>query len=161
MRKYFLLSAVALMAASTANATTEYAEVTARATIEVAGSLDCSDMDFGTIVVKQNNVASKVWSELNGDFPDTQYSGDVLSISDASTCRCNRSSYQQNIYESDATSAITLKGTKDPSKTIEVSNIHTVRGGSAGFNVFADLDIPPSVAADTYTGTFTVSTVYE
>ena len=33
MRKYFLLGAVALMAATSANATTDYAEVTARATI--------------------------------------------------------------------------------------------------------------------------------
>ena len=36
MRKYFLLSALALMISGTANATTDYAEVTAKSTIEVA-----------------------------------------------------------------------------------------------------------------------------
>jgi len=55
MRKYFLLSAVALLATSTANATTDYAEVTAKATIEVATEFTCDEINWGTIVVKANN----------------------------------------------------------------------------------------------------------
>ncbi|MBE6451809.1 MAG: hypothetical protein E7016_07630 [Alphaproteobacteria bacterium] len=55
MRKYFLLGAVALLATTSANATTDYAEVTAKATIEVAGTFECDDIDYGTIVVKQGN----------------------------------------------------------------------------------------------------------
>lgn len=44
-----------MLATTTANATTDYAEVTARAKIEVANSVECTDLDWGTIVVKQNN----------------------------------------------------------------------------------------------------------
>jgi len=55
MRKYFLLSAIALLAATNVNATTDYAEVTARAKIEVANTFECDDVDWGTIVVKAEN----------------------------------------------------------------------------------------------------------
>ncbi|MBE6450388.1 MAG: hypothetical protein E7016_00295 [Alphaproteobacteria bacterium] len=51
MRKYFLLSAVALMAATSANATTAYTSLEAEVKIEYAVKFDCEKMDFGTIVV--------------------------------------------------------------------------------------------------------------
>ena len=60
MRKYFLLGATVLLAVNTANATTDYAEVTAKATIEVARQFECTDFDFGTIVIKENNPETTV-----------------------------------------------------------------------------------------------------
>ena len=84
MRKYFLLSAVAALAASTANATTDYAEVTARATIQVAGTLDCeSSIDWGTIVVKQGHGDITIASD-DADLPDgilsMPYAGGIMAF---------------------------------------------------------------------------------
>ena len=81
MRKYFLLTSAALLAATSANATTDYAEVTAKATIEVAGSIYCNDIDFGTIVVKQNNEESTV--TMDSDSGNVYTDGDILSVSNS------------------------------------------------------------------------------
>ncbi|MBE6450693.1 MAG: hypothetical protein E7016_01870 [Alphaproteobacteria bacterium] len=49
MRKYFLLSAVALMAASTANATDGTSNLKASATIIEPTIIECTPIDFGTL----------------------------------------------------------------------------------------------------------------
>ena len=54
MRKYFLLSAVALMAASTANATDGASNLTASATIIEPTIIECTPIDFGTMYFKVN-----------------------------------------------------------------------------------------------------------
>ena len=83
MKKYFLLGAVALLATTSANATTDYAEVTAKATIEVAEQFECNDIDFGKIVVKQNNEAIEITPiTLPGD-------GDFISMSGTPLLDCS------------------------------------------------------------------------
>ena len=156
MRKYFLLSAVALMAATTANATTDYAEVTAKATIEVAGQLDCSNsIDFGTIVVKQNNAESTVVLDENYEIlGEIQYTGDIISVTNASSFpRCGlpdisitNASIPENIVIKSGTESLPLKLT---------SSI-----GSDGVNIYATLTIPAKVKAGDYTGSFTVTATY-
>ncbi|MBE6450465.1 MAG: DUF4402 domain-containing protein [Alphaproteobacteria bacterium] len=147
MRKYFLLSAVALLVASTANATTEYAEVTARATIQVAGIFECSDLDFGTIVVKQNNGISTIFVDSSGyDEPDI--SGDIISVTGESMAGCYSDEANYNMPTSVELSA---EG-KTKKLTVELNTTETDIGGK--------LTIPAQIESGTYTGSFTVTSTY-
>ncbi|MBE6450510.1 MAG: hypothetical protein E7016_00930 [Alphaproteobacteria bacterium] len=150
MRKYFLISAVALLATSTANATTDYAEVTAKATIEVAGSLNCDDMDFGTIVVKQNNKAATIRLHLTNDFdPRVSYdSDDILSVADINPANCD------NIVDRNLPTAIPLtngSGAKMLVTDFDIMDDAVICG---------TLNIPANVKAGEYTGSFTATTTY-
>ena len=147
MRKYFLFSAVALMISSTVNATTDYAEVTAKATIEVAGTFECSDLDFGTIVVKQNNQSASVSLE-DLDNGDIAYD-DIISYKDYSWAHCSHSNYL------DGPTSVTLRGT-NTDNVINVSRIDI----SGDNTIDATLNIPAKVVADEYTGSFTVTATY-
>ncbi|MBE6451503.1 MAG: hypothetical protein E7016_06035 [Alphaproteobacteria bacterium] len=73
MRKYFLLSAVALMAASTANATEGASNLTASATIITPTDVMCTPIDFGTLYFKTtNSVGSRSEFEINSTGLITQ-----------------------------------------------------------------------------------------
>ena len=153
MRKYFLTCAVALLAASTANATTDYAEVTAKATIEVANSLYCTDdLKFGTIVVKQNNSASTVTIDDSGQ---PIIAGDIISVSEPddgdNAVQCF--DHDDNVIEGNLSHPTTIKlsnGTNELDVTL-LSN---------GGNITGILHIPPMVNKGDYTGSFTVSYTY-
>ena len=146
MRKYFLLSAVALLATSTAFATTDYAEVTAKATIEVATKLDCGSINFGTIVVKQDNEPSTV---TVGMYDDDSYTttGDVLSVSG----------------QNGGTNCWTTAGNFPTSVTISDENSNTmqidIKMNSSYNTLGGTLHIPGNVNAGTYEGSFTVTSV--
>jgi len=158
MRKYFLLSAVAMLMTTTANATTDYAEVTAKATIQIANKMECTDLNFGTIVVKQNNAASKLIFDYdafaNGEFTAT---GDILSYTGMKHTHCLFSSenaeadidsYERNIIltgENGGTMSVDIE-------LLEADTNYADFGGT--------LNIPEKVTAGTYTGSFGVSTVY-
>ena len=146
MRKYFLTSAVALLSISTANATTDYAEVTARATIEVANTMDCTDLDFGTIVVKKDNGISTVNTQLYG-APEGWTSGDIISATNLSSSVC--------VFDVDVgiqyPSSINLVG---PSE-----NVTAELSGSID-TIFGVLTIPAKVTAGEYEGHFTVTRTY-
>ena len=139
MRKYFLLSAVALLATSTANATTDYAEVTARATIEVAGTFDCPEIDFGTIVVKQNNSEITIY-DSDTDPNHSSYDDFISMSKDPTGLQCTYNSNKVDmigVY-------IDLQGTK---------------GGAPlnlTYNTGYQLVIPDNVTPDVYTGTTTI-----
>ena len=159
MRKYFLISAVALMAATSANATTDYAEVTAKATIEVAGTISCTDLDFGTIVVKQNNadsiVNTFVGTDENEDFISaSSKTGDIISVSGASPAHC---SYTDDYHTSsgiDIPTSVTLSGSNGSmTATLKMSD-------ESWFYIEGTLTIPAHVKAGEYTGTFTVTATY-
>ena len=151
MRKYFLLSAVALLATSTANATTDYAEVTAKATIEVAGTFTCDDIDFGTIVVKQGNEAII----LDTSGPQFEPYGDLLSINSFSSPSCYKANGEPV--------------TEDPlffdMDTIYLKNING--DGMALQPTYSDgilnaiLTIPANVKPGEYTGSFTLTITQE
>jgi len=145
MRKYFLLSAVAMLMTTTANATTDYAEVTAKATIEVANTMSCDNIDWGTIVVKQNN------GEINIDDSCEADSDDLISISASdcrSQCRANSS------FETTGFDDVTLKN--ENGNTITLTNIDLADDGT----LYSYLNIPANVKAGTYTGSFTVTVTY-
>jgi len=149
MRKYFLLSAVALLATSTANATTDYAEVTAKATIEVATKFSCDNIDYGTIVVKQNNASFVIDAEL-GVVDDTNslisWSGD-WGITGVSTCSIT--------FDDDFDENVTLKNNNGDNITLNVYN----RLGDPF--LISTLTIPAQVKPGEYTGSFTVTVTSE
>jgi len=143
MRKYFLLSAVALLATTTANATTDYAEVTAKATIEVVREVTCGDLNFGTIVVKQNNEASTITLGVNS--PTINGNGIISSTTQyAPFCDLNLA-MNANMPDS-----VTL--TNENGETMTVNNI----GVTNDEQIAATLNIPSNVSAGTYTGSFTL-----
>ncbi|MBE6451381.1 MAG: hypothetical protein E7016_05400 [Alphaproteobacteria bacterium] len=145
MRKYFLLSAVALLSISTANATTDYAEVTARATIEVAGTFECDDIDFGTIVVKQNNGGMVVGDPLiEGTIGSA--SPDFISATGSPYSFCTVLPQDTQEYRT------LLKNSNGDS----LSLVTMVDNSS----VYSELTIPAKVKAGEYTGAFTVTVTY-
>ena len=150
MRKYFLLSAVALLTTSTANATTDYAEVTAKATIEVAGTLECSDWNWGIIVVKQNN------AEFTMDSDGTTESKDVISYDNGGQDALVHCTIPNNStsswYDGLELSDITLTS---GSNKITIKNVYAYLSFING-----TLSIPANVKAGEYTGSFTVTHTY-
>ena len=153
MRKYFLLSAIALMAATTANATTDYAEVTAKATIQVAGTFSCTNMNWGTIVVKQGN-AEAIIESTTGLNAYTE-SSDILSITGASYATCSGYENQEDEIFNLPTS-VTLTNDNGDTMTYRPAN-ELVSGDS---NITGTLIVPPNVKAGEYTGSFTVTHTY-
>jgi len=149
MRKYFLLSAVALLVATSANATTDYAEVTAKATIEVATKFSCDNIDYGTIVVKQNNSPFVIDAEL-GVVDDTNslisWSGDT-GITGVSTCGIT--------FDDDFNENVTLKNNNGDKITLSVYSRY-----DDSFLISA-LRIPAQVKPGEYTGSFTVTVTSE
>ncbi|MBQ2810604.1 MAG: DUF4402 domain-containing protein [Alphaproteobacteria bacterium] len=158
MRKYFLLSAVALLATSTANATTDYAEVTAKATIEVAGTLTCSNIDFGTIVVKQNNGDSTVIMEASSwdNTSEISTTGDILSVDGATSSVCDE--FPGGYHFSDAVgvdypSTIELFAAgKTKTLTLDLSD-------DDNWGMGGTLHIPSKIEAGDYVGTFTLTVI--
>ena len=155
MRKYFLLSAVALMATTTANATTDYAEVTAKATIEVANTLNCAPNEFGWhIVVKQNNSDILITMNQSGIVSN---SSDFISLSEidglngATTTAC----FFVEGADINIPDTIALKnGTKEIVLTpvlLPMGNMLAIAG---------DISIPANITAGDYIGTFTISQTY-
>ena len=158
MRKYFLISAVALLATTTANATTDYAEVTAKATIEVAGTFECYDIDFGTIVVKQNN------EEFIIDWEGKSSSDNLISVSELQPGVTLCSDYWEDPELGDMVDDhyfpdnltlddVILKNTNGD--TLTLVNMRT-----ENYSIYTDLKIPAKVKPGDYTGTFTVSHTY-
>ncbi|MBQ8870824.1 MAG: hypothetical protein IJ019_05560 [Alphaproteobacteria bacterium] len=159
MRKYFLLGAVALMISGTANATTDYAEVTAKATIEVANTMICDYLDYGNIVVKAHNPKSYVYND--GTFTEG-----VLSVPETEGFTISCVTTQQamgNIENISFPSSVTLKGTtSDTPLTLTGLSAYDEGQMETWMFYFSDftLEIPAGVKADTYTGSFTVSYTY-
>jgi len=160
MRKYFLLSVAALMISGTANATTDYAEVTAKATIEVASQISCGNIDFGTIVVKQGNEAFDI--DLNGDVVDDE-AGDVIkSPGRVASATCHIAT--GNIVSYEVPGSVTLYGKKsNNSKTLAVSL--GIQEGGDGVSIYdlviePDLTVPADIVSDEYEGAFTLTVTY-
>ncbi|MBE6450505.1 MAG: hypothetical protein E7016_00900 [Alphaproteobacteria bacterium] len=155
MRKYFLLSAVALMAATTANATTDYAEVTAKATIEVANELSCTEMNWGKIVVKQNNAETILEMGFNSQVsPKYGQGADILSTSGypaASTTNCTGVDFDTTTPT--YPSQVPLKA-EGKTKTL------TLEPGYESNSFYGYLTIPANVESGEYTGSFTVTVTY-
>ncbi|MBQ2810926.1 MAG: hypothetical protein IJF12_02020 [Alphaproteobacteria bacterium] len=80
MRKYFLLSAVAMLVATNVNAATNVnGNVEIQAKIEHVNQITCSPLNFGTIYIKSNNALSTI--SLDGSNYTT--TGDVVTVQNA------------------------------------------------------------------------------
>ncbi|MBE6451678.1 MAG: DUF4402 domain-containing protein [Alphaproteobacteria bacterium] len=155
MRKYFLISAVALLATSTAFATTDYAEVTAKATIEVAGTFECSDLNFGKIVVKQKN------KDITLALYDTEFEHEgIISWTGSDYAHCNNISPDPSLSGetgANVPETITLKGsTSNATLTLKPDISYELQELMVG----GWLTIPENVTADTYIGSFTLTYTY-
>ena len=148
MRKYFLLSAVAALVASTANATTDYAEVTARAEIQVANESTCDDIDFGTIVVKDENDDFTIgYSGITGNGKS-----DVISVGEYTKyIYCTNMGDSANIEEE----TIILKN-----KTGDEMSLRLIGGRPSDEEFAVYLDVPNSVQPGEYTASFTIAITY-
>ncbi|MBE6450514.1 MAG: hypothetical protein E7016_00950 [Alphaproteobacteria bacterium] len=140
MRKYFLLSAVALLAATSANAKTDYAEVTAKATIEVATKYGCDELNLGKIVVKKNNAE--------------------FTFSEADQSDDNLISVENNILDlhcegplDPIIANIDLKNPDAPDKVIKLNY--------DGISAWYTVTIPANITAGEYSGTITMTVVDE
>ena len=158
MRKYFLLSAVALMAATSANATTDYAEVTAKATIEVANELNCWDLNWGTIVVKQNNQAFTLDSASS---TSEEVMAQVIRYDEDGYFICNGIGSDTADYNLPDT--VTL--TSDNAGTPLTLRILTPGPESMGIDdgsvvIYSELSVPANVKPGYYESQFTVSFTY-
>ena len=148
MRKYFLLSAVALLATSTANATTDYAEVTAKATIEVAGTFTCDPIDYGTIVVKQGNEEFTIYQSGESS------SNDLISISGVSGGYCELSTDGVFMEDKELDDVVLKNENGDTITLIDL----WMEGGSN--SILHTLEIPADVKPGDYTGSFTITQTY-
>ena len=149
MRKYFLLSAVALLATSTANATTDYAEVTAKATIEVAGTLSCTNMDFGNIVVKQGN--SEIVINYSSEELFTNSSDVIATEGETSFIACDGVDFYANEPSYPSNVSLTASG-KAKALSLELSHFGDGFDGS--------LTIPADIEAGTYENSITITYTY-
>ncbi|MBE6451738.1 MAG: hypothetical protein E7016_07250 [Alphaproteobacteria bacterium] len=151
MRKYFLLSAVALMTATNVNAATDYAEVTAKATIQKANLVTCDELNWGTITIKQDNAAFT----LDSTEPGTGFS-DLISISGGnSQFTCNSANMTSLTKNNEG--SLYLVNENGAEMSLEVGDVWEMDGKT----YFAtQLHIPEDVEAGTYTGTFTAFGVY-
>ena len=169
MRKYFLLAGMALMATTTANATTDYAEVTAKATIQIAGQLSCpSSIDFGTIVVKANNAESFV------SFSSGSFTGDILSVSGFTNQGLNPDRFPEGEFNGELTCGVNpddhgeVAATFSIPPSIKLKNgekemtlaLGTVQDSSQHILIFPTLTVPQKVTAGDYIGAFTVTATY-
>ncbi|MBE6451719.1 MAG: hypothetical protein E7016_07155 [Alphaproteobacteria bacterium] len=155
MRKYFLLSAVALLATSTANATTDYAEVTAKATIEVANQLECVSTSIGWgIVVKQNNDDIVITN-------DTSASSDLISLTSGNPGDTNEGTTFCSMTENDTFSLPDSVPLKNGDKVITFTpKAEFDEMGWEGARIYGDLFIPANITAGDYIGTFTITKTY-
>ena len=143
-----------MLATTTANATTDYAEVTAKATIEVANTIECTDLDWGTIVVKQNNQPFTLDS-LHPDTPQT----DVISYdNNKGSMTCTASSDAQGTLPSyPANLTLTANNGGEPialrlsPDTVEFDGF---------FAIESALDFPANVKAGDYEAKFTLTLTY-
>ncbi|MBE6450554.1 MAG: DUF4402 domain-containing protein [Alphaproteobacteria bacterium] len=154
MRKYFLLSAVALLTATTANATTDYAEVTAKATIEVASVFSCSDLNFGKIVVKNGHEDTYVVLGYEVEYDKEN----IISFSEYEMAACN------NLLEVTGNDSIMLDHATLP-ETITLSGPNGSKLTVSDYQIFdwdfgGKLNIPAGIQAGEYTGSFTVTVTY-
>ncbi|MBQ8870588.1 MAG: hypothetical protein IJ019_04355 [Alphaproteobacteria bacterium] len=145
MRKYFLLSAVALMISGTANARTTFDYMNVSANLIGAEEMTCSDLTFGDIIIKNENKESTIEAGV-GWFETT---GDIIQVTGYEAGYCNEAYYPT--LESDT---ITLKG--PDSTTLTITGVYPEDGYISG-----TLNIPANVTKGEYSANILVLGTYE
>ena len=123
----------------------------------MAGTIDCNDIEYGTIVVKQNNAISTISDAQSwGDYVIT---GDILSHTlhpVNSHLECDVPSGNRYLTIPDT---IELRSTTTDS-VLTISEI-TVNDWADNISIMGTtLTIPANVKAGVYTGSFTVTDTY-
>jgi len=152
MRKYFLLSAVALLATSNANAEFSdgqyYGIITANASIVNATKVTCTDLDFGRIVL-DNQRTTDTTIEISPTNGKITSSDSVISVTNYKMGNCN---------------PISVEG-MGGEIVIDLKNEHgdTINAEITGFekNIGGILTIPSDAKDGDYSGSYTVIYFYE
>ncbi|MBQ8870876.1 MAG: hypothetical protein IJ019_05825 [Alphaproteobacteria bacterium] len=156
MRKYFLLSAAALMMATNVNASSapEYADVKVSAEVEIAQKIDCTNVDFGTIILKSDRGSEYVM--MNPDSGNNSKSSGIFSWSGGENANCGASASGISLLGDEE--FIELANTTNSSSlsiTFEPQMIDGYIGGTLRFPLDNEED-SEYVLAGTYVGSFTV-----
>ncbi|MBQ8869822.1 MAG: DUF4402 domain-containing protein [Alphaproteobacteria bacterium] len=163
MRKYFLLSAIALLATSTANAD-NYAEIEMTAKITEADSITCSPLNFGHIVLDNKNDGNEGNIKiLFDDFEITDNGGGkrIVAVNGSSAAICDISNSSTITFPNDAK----ITG---PNGDLTVGDFQAYYDEYTGdvYRIGATLYIPGSAdtemesLAGEYTGSFTLTVTY-
>ena len=159
MRKYFLLSAIALLATSTANAD-NYAEIEMTAKITEANSITCSPLNFGHIVLDNKNVSNDGSIKILFDgFEITDHGSGkrIVAVNDSSAAICDISNGSTITFPDNAK----ITG---PNVDLLVGDFQAYYDSEMGdvYRIGATLYIPGEMESlsGNYTGSFTVTTTY-
>ena len=96
MRKYFLISAVALLTATNVNAATESADVTVTGEVILTTKVSCTDLNFGTIYFDNT---SEGYVTVGSSEYDITTSGGAVKVVGAEPAMCSGSIYMTEDYE--------------------------------------------------------------
>ena len=162
MRKYFLLSAVALMAASNVMAaTTASTDVEISASVELMSNINCYEPDPLALSVRAGN------GDLSIDLanPDTSSTDYMLIAGGQPLVECTFSHKLEGQGSIDLPETVTLTGTSSD-KALTLTNLSEMfiaeaMSGVYAYAINATVNIPANIDQDTYTGTFTISATYE
>ncbi|MBQ8869825.1 MAG: hypothetical protein IJ019_00430 [Alphaproteobacteria bacterium] len=147
MRKYFLLTAAALMMATNVDAESNaYSELAVNVTIAHANEVNCSDVNFGTLYLKAGHGDVNV--RLINDVTTESDSPDFVSADapEAAYCQLDAASV---MYFSSETVTLSAEGE---------SKVLTFKPEQWEYNsINGTLSIPAGVTPTSYTGSFEVT----
>ncbi|MBE6451830.1 MAG: hypothetical protein E7016_07740 [Alphaproteobacteria bacterium] len=162
MRKYFLLSAAAILAANTANAATAAGVATVQVSAEVTpvSTVSCTELKFGNILLESD------WTSFVIDTDrgcGAQCGTDVIDVIGHQNASCTFSTVNVDDYN-DATvsvpSGVTLSG--DNGRTLTVG-IEPFGGNEIMGTIDEDVEVfdgGPSGIFGKYSGSFIATLVY-
>ncbi|MBQ2810689.1 MAG: DUF4402 domain-containing protein [Alphaproteobacteria bacterium] len=164
MRKYFLLSAVALMSASNVMAASESGTFQAKAQVNIVNHVTCSDMDFGTIYLKAGNARSTIYMDAAENIEIT---GDITSYTGQKPAKCTLTGtfdFEDMAYNLIIDDKLELTGgTGDDYDGMDgypawIDSVSTDVEGNE-ITIGGTLNIPAKFTGGTLTGTFTFTIV--
>ncbi|MBQ2810653.1 MAG: DUF4402 domain-containing protein [Alphaproteobacteria bacterium] len=186
MRKYFLLSAVALLSANTVIAAEqgEIANMQVTANVSVVSEVNCSALNFGDIYIRANNMPSSVTVEAYYDdasgYGRSRFDGDVTGVNHAQGGRCELLGMYEGYtlsYPDHITLTGGLGGPSDEPDSVNayVSNIQVNKSGEHNYgdedlgtngrgdivDVGGTLNIPENFSGGELTGTITFTIINE
>ncbi|MBQ8870779.1 MAG: DUF4402 domain-containing protein [Alphaproteobacteria bacterium] len=157
MRKYFLLSAVVMLVATNANATSESATFQAKAQVNMVNYVTCSDLDFGTIYLKTDNEPSTLTIPAMGSGL-IEKTGDITTYTGGEAAECTFSSTFNTIDEN--WSIITddylqLDGGEGDDMHATITDMTVYFDTNQKARIGGTLNIPRGFSGGTLTGTYT------
>ncbi|MBQ8870327.1 MAG: DUF4402 domain-containing protein [Alphaproteobacteria bacterium] len=167
MRKYFLLSTVALatMVASEARAY-DYLKLRVDATIKDATTtVPVSSLDFGTIVIDGSKVTGDITITVSSDYNSgtvTHTGSGVLAVLGAKCAKFDNTSWYptplNEIYHLPDT--IELSGSEGNSEKLTITDLNIGGNHANPYCIGGTLNIPAYTAPDFFTGSFTFQRIY-